>query len=653
MCSETYYITTAIAYANAKPHMGHALEFVQADCIARFRQLLGDRVRFQTGMDEHGVKQAETAAEQGMTPQALADQNAEKFRDLCRLLSVNYTYFIRTTDREGHWPSCTKLWKRMAEQGDIYKREYTGIYCAGCEKFLTDRDIEDGVCPNHPQMTLKEVSEENYFFKLSRYSDEITRLIETDELRVYPEKRKNEILSLAREGLKDVSFSRPKASLELGITVPGDPEQVIYVWCDALTNYLSGVGFADETPLYRECWPADVHCIGKDILRFHAGIWPGMLLSAGIPLPKAVFVHGFITSEGRKMSKSLGNAVDPVEIAGEYGPEALRYYLLKEIPATDDGDFSRSRFEEKYNADLANDLGNLLNRTIGLIRKYRGGTLEPDPLVTERFASLPEVVAAVVKDVKAYMAEYRIDRAIEAIWRLVRELNQYVDYSAPWTLKKEGKDAELTTVLYSLVEGLRLVSLLLYPFVPLTSDTFREQLGLPMVADGELAGAAARFGELTGTIQVKGGAPVFPRLDRKKKQDAPKGKQGKKAPAKKAGAKKSKKDGPLPQIAIEDFASVELRVAEILQAETVEGSHNLLKLQITLGGDESRQLVAGIANCYRPDELVGRKIIVVANLKPATIMGVESRGMLLAAGSSKNLGLLSVDRDIPVGTRIS
>ena len=647
MCSKTYYITTAIAYANAKPHMGHALEFVQADCIARFRQLVGDRVRFQTGMDEHGVKQAETAAEQGITPQELADRNAESFRDLCRLLSVDYSYFFRTTDREAHWPSCHKLWKRMADQGDIYKREYNGVYCAGCEKFLTDRDIEDGVCPNHPQMELKDVAEENYFFKLSRYSDEIARLIETDELRVYPEKRKNEILSLAREGLKDVSFSRPRTSLQWGIPVPDDPEQVIYVWCDALTNYLSGVGFADETPLYEECWPADVHCIGKDILRFHAGIWPGMLLSAGVPLPKAVFVHGFLTSEGRKMSKSLGNAVDPVQIAEEYGPEALRYYLLKEIQATADGDFSRNRFEEKYNADLANDLGNLLNRTIGLIRKYRGGSLEPEALVTERFASLPEVVEAVVADVKAHMAEYQIDRAADDIWRLVRELNQYVDYSAPWTLKKEGKEAELTTVLYSLVEGLRLVSLLLYPFVPATSAAFREQLGLPEVADGELTGPAARFGELTGNIQVKGGAPVFPRLDRKKKQAAVKGKQGKKA------SKKGKKTGPLPEIAIEDFASVELRVAEILSAEVVEGSRNLLKLQITLGGDEKRQLVAGIANCYQPDELVGRKIIVVANLKPATIMGVESRGMLLAAGSSKNLGLLSVDRDIPVGTRIS
>ncbi|MDP7421381.1 MAG: methionine--tRNA ligase [bacterium] len=640
MGEDNFYITTAIAYANAKPHMGHALEFVQADCIARYMRLLGCRVRFQTGMDEHGVKQAETAAEQGLKPQELADKNAQSYRDVCQLLSISFDNFIRTTDREGHWPACQKLWQLMADKGDIYKQKYTGIYCAGCEKFLTDRDMEDGKCPIHTGMDLKEVSEENYFFKLSRYSEEITRLIESDELKIHPEERKNEILSLAREGLKDVSFSRPKTSLEWGIPVPGDPSQVIYVWCDALSNYISGLGYVDESDLYRQFWPAKVHCIGKDILRFHAGIWPGILLSAGVELPKAIFVHGFITSEGQKMGKSLGNVVDPVDIVDTYGTEALRYYLLKEIPSTSDGDFSLQRFEEKYNADLANDLGNLLNRTVGLIRKYRQGRLEAGAMLSDVWGTLPETSASVVEAVKKNMLDYQLSRAIEAIWKLVRELNLYVTQAAPWTLKKEKKAAELDSVLYALVEGLRLVSLLVYPFLPTAANLFREQLGLPPVADGDLSGEQADFGYLTGTIEIKGGQAVFPRLDRKKKKAPP------------VGQKKKKAQAQVPEIAIEDFSAVDLRVAEVLTAEPVKDSRNLLQLSISLGEDEPRQLVAGIAKCYTPEQLVGRKIVVVANLKPARIMGVESRGMLLAAGTSENLGLLLVDRDIPVGTRV-
>ncbi|MBD3331067.1 methionine--tRNA ligase [Candidatus Peregrinibacteria bacterium] len=499
-----FYVTTSIAYVNGAPHIGFALEVIQADCLARYHRLKGDDTYYLTGTDEHGVKIYETAKEEGMETQAFVDKNAEKFMGLKSSLNLTNDDFIRTT-YDFHKKGAQKLWEILMEKGDIYKGSYKGNYCSGCEAFILDKDLdEEGNCAIHKRKP-KEIEEENYFFKLSKYSDQIKAAIESGELKVIPESRKNEMLNIIGDGLTDVSFSRNRAVLPWGVEVPGDSEQVMYVWCDALSNYITAIGFENDSEKFEKYWPCDVHLIGKDILRFHAGIWIGMLLSAEIPLPKAIYVHGFITSEGHKMSKSLGNVVDPFEYTEKYGVDAVRFYLLREIPTTDDGDFSRDRFEQIYNSELANGIGNLVNRVTMMTERYAEGKV---PAFPGDFNLYP-VLNDYVENYQKAFDDFDLKRACEIVIQTVDLANKYIDDMKPWVLAKEGKDTEVAAILYNLLESLRFISCMLYPLIPETAEKIAAQLGLSRDSfDLDL-----KWGALKEGSEIKKGDVLFPKLE--------------------------------------------------------------------------------------------------------------------------------------------
>jgi methionyl-tRNA synthetase len=520
--ADRYYITTAIAYVNGRPHIGHALEFVQADCFARYHRLLSEDTYFLTGTDENALKNVQAAEAEGIPVAALVERNAQHFSELDRRLDVSYDQFIRTAADPRHTPGAQKLWIASDLAGDIYKKHYTGLYCVRCEKFLDPddpADMIDGLCAIH-QIPPEEVEEENYFFRLSKYGEQLEEIIATDRYRIIPETRKNEMLSFIRRGLRDFSISRSQERARgWGVPVPGDPSQVIYVWFDALANYITALDFADDGDLYQKYWvqnPIRTHCIGKDIIRFHAIYWPAMLLSAGVPLPKTLFVHGFINSGGEKLSKSSGVVIDPAELINRYGAEALRYYLLRGVNPTADTDYTVKNFESRYNADLANDLGNLLNRTVSMIGRYRGGTVpeagEPGDL--ER--SVAEVAARAAERSCAALDEYDPQTALEAVWELVTRTNRYVEESAPWQLSKAAKngdanaDRQLDTALATLAQSLKTISALLEPFLPTTADRIRGQLGFEgaVTWSDRLAWSPVPPGTQVGSPQ-----PIFPRLE--------------------------------------------------------------------------------------------------------------------------------------------
>ena len=468
--SDKYYLTTSLPYINSRPHIGHALEMVQADVVARWQRLRSREVFFLTGTDEHGSKIAKVAKEEGQTPQAVAERNSSLFAELKEILNLSNDDFIRTSDRDRHWPGAQELWRRLVEAGDIYKDSYRGLYCVGCEAFITEKELVNGCCPIH----LKEpevIEEENYFFRLSKYSDTLMSEIKSGRLKIIPEGRATEIVNVMAGGLTDVSFSRPADKLPWGIPVPDDPAHTMYVWCDALSNYITGIGFGRDEALFKKWWPADLQVVGKDILRFHAAIWPAMLLSANLPLPKVLFVHGFITSGGHKMSKSLGNVVDPVEIVDKYGADATRYYLLKEIPTVDDGDFSWRRFEEVYNSELANNLGNLISRVLQMTHKFSGGLV---PGVASELPIIKTTIEAVAQNVN----ELDFAKALLTIDQHFTSLNVLVDEKKPWELAKLGDQSAIDETLYQLLEGLRIGAVLLSPFLPGTADSIYESLGL-------------------------------------------------------------------------------------------------------------------------------------------------------------------------------
>lgn len=498
-----FYVTTAIAYVNAAPHIGFALELIQGDALARYHRLRGDETYFLTGTDEHGVKIYEVASDIGVPTHELVDMNAEKFENLCEALNLSNDDFIRTSS-DRHKRGAIKVWEKLCEKGDIYKDVYKGNYCVGCEAFILDKDLdEEGNCPNHGKKP-KILEEENYFFKLSKYSDRIKKVIENDELLILPASRKKEMLNLiGDEGLKDVSFSRPKNLLPWGIEVPGDEDQVMYVWCDALSNYITALDYENEGELFKKFWPCDAHVIGKDILRFHAGIWIGMLLSMELPLPKAIYVHGFITSEGQKMSKSLGNVVDPFEYVEKYGVEALRYYLLREIPTMDDGDFGWKRFVSLYNSELANSFGNLVNRVLMMTERYCGGKVPEESDGEEVFA----VVERIMGEYEKAFEKFDLKSACECVVELTDFGNKYIDEKKPWIVAKDGGDVD--EILYNLLEILRILTILFLPILPNLSAHIASGLGLN--------GADLRFEKKWGCLKkgntIKSVGVLFPRIE--------------------------------------------------------------------------------------------------------------------------------------------
>jgi methionyl-tRNA synthetase len=511
---ERFYLTTAIAYVNAPPHIGYALECVQADAIARYQRLSGKEVFFLTGTDENSLNAVLAAERAGMDARAFVGQNAERFKALKGALDLSYDDFIRTTEAR-HFAGTQKLWKASKPE-DIYKKTYSGLYCVGCEAFYTEKELVDGRCPDHKTKP-EWVEEENYFFRLSAYAPKLKELIESDALRIIPIGRKNELLSQIAQGLEDLSISRSqKRARGWGVPVPGDESQIIYVWYDALANYITALGYAEDAPLFRAMWqenPNRLHVIGKGIIRFHALYWPAMLMSAGLPIPRTIFVHGYITFGGEKMSKSLGNVIDPFDVVEKYGTDAVRYYLLREIPAYEDGDFTYSKLEARYNADLANNLGNLLNRAVSMVDRYRGGVLRRETNKSQK--SLKSVALEVYREYNEAMQRYEFHNAVASVWRLIHAANLYIQESKPWDLFKEpARQPELDQVLYESCESLRITALLLHPILPATAAKIWQQLGIADPIETQTLQAAGEWGTLGDGTRVHKGDVIFPRRDK-------------------------------------------------------------------------------------------------------------------------------------------
>lgn len=641
---EKFYITTAIAYTSRKPHIGNTYEVVLTDAIARFQRLIGKDVFFLTGTDEHGQKIEQLADEAKINPKEYVDNVSGEVRKIWDLMGASYDKFIRTTD-DYHVDAVKKLFKKLYDSGDIYKGEYEGWYCVPCESFFTDSQIEEGnLCPDCKR-ALQRTKEEAYFFKMSKYQDRLMEHIEKHPEFIQPESRKKEMVNnFLKPGLTDLCVSR--SSFTWGIPVDFDDRHIIYVWIDALSNYITALGYTpdEKGELYKKYWPADAHIIGKDILRFHTIYWPIMLMALGEPLPKQIFGHPWLLNGTDKMSKSRGNVMYADDLVRHFGVDAIRYYVLHEMPFAADGTITYETIIERYNSELANTLGNLVNRTVAMTNKYFGGKVE-NPCVSGEFDD--DFISVVKNSRNRYfelMNKFRIADAIDEIWTTIRRSNKYIDETMPWALaKEENKKDRLKTVLYNLLESIRFAAVMLSPIMPKTSENIFSQIG----SDEKSWESTEKFGGFKTGVCVKEAKPMFARIDEEKKLaeiEAEIESSG-------SGAEEDKKEPEKAEISISDFEKLDLKTAKVIKAEKVEGADKLLKLTVDMG-DEERVIVSGIAKNYSPDEMVGKNVIVIANLKPVKLRGIMSNGMILAAENDGELKVLTTDGELPSGTQV-